>query len=70
MADKIKVTILEDGTIKVDTDAVSGPNHVNAEGFLRPMFTMAGGEISRKLKHAKSHLMGHQHEHDHDHTHL
>lgn len=69
MADKIKITILEDGTIKVETDKISGANHVNAEGFLREMFKMAGGAVSRKLKHAKSHLFGQQHDHDHDHEH-
>jgi len=68
MADKIKVTILEDGTIKVDTDKISGPNHVNAEGFLREMFKLAGGSIARKLKHASQHMFGHGHSHD-DHQH-
>jgi len=68
MPDKIKVTILEDGTIKVDTDKISGPNHVNAEGFIREMFKLAGGSITRKLKHVAQHLLGHGHDH-HDHTH-
>ena len=69
MSDKIKISILEDGTIKVDTDKVSGPNHVNAEGFIRSMFSLAGGSVVRKLKHAAQHILGHAHSHDHDHEH-
>ena len=66
MPDKIKITILEDGTIKVATDKVSGANHVNAEGFLREMFKLAGGSIARKMKHGFDHMLGHGHSHDQD----
>lgn len=69
MADKIKVTILEDGTIKTETDVVSAANHQNAEGFLRTVFSFAGGLFTRKMKHshgAHSHSHGHgEHEHQH-----
>ena len=50
MADKIKITILSDGTIKMETDEVSLPNHVNAEGFLREISRLAGGESEIKFK--------------------
>ncbi len=63
MADKIKIHVLEDGTIKVETDAVSMPNHMNAESFLKNMFTLAGGAITRKLKHGVLHAFGHDHKH-------
>lgn len=64
--DKIQIEILEDGTIKVSTDRVSMPNHVNAEGFLRQMFALTGGEITRRAKHAASHVFGQSHSHSHD----
>lgn len=57
MGDTIKITILEDGTIKTETDAVSMPNHQNAEGFLRDIGRLAGGEVERKNK------LGHTHTH-------
>jgi len=62
MGDTIKIAILDDGTIKVDTDRVSMPNHTNADGFVRDIGRMAGGKVERKHKH------GH-HEHSHEHTH-
>lgn len=57
--DAIKITILEDGTIKTETDKVSMPNHSNAEAFLREMARVAGGEVSRKNKHGHA-----SHSHD------
>lgn len=53
--DKVRITILDDGTIKVDTDKVSMPNHMNAEQFLRNMFTLAGGAVTRTIKHGLAH---------------
>lgn len=58
--DSVKITILEDGTIKTETDRVSQANHSNAEGFLREMARLAGGEVSRKGK------QGHTHAHSHE----
>lgn len=48
--DNIKITILDDGTIKVETDKISGPNHLNAEQFLREMSRLAGGTVEIKSK--------------------
>ncbi len=48
--DSIQVTILPDGSIKMETDKVSGPNHVNAESFLREVIKLAGGNAERKGK--------------------
>lgn len=62
--DDIQIEILEDGTIKVITDPVSGANHANAEQFLRDMAAKAGGETVRRRKGA-----GHAHEHGHTHVH-
>lgn len=58
MADIIKVTVLEDGTIKTETDAVSMPNHQNAEAFLRDVGKLAGGLVERKQKHGHTHTHG------------
>ena len=66
--DAIEIEILEDGTIKITTDPISGPNHVNAEAFLREMARMAGGETTRTRRSDKTHTHGHGHSHD-DHTH-
>ena len=71
MADKIKITILEDGTIKTETDQVSMPNHSNAEGFLREIAKVAGGAVERRHKRGSalhSHDHG-QHFHSHDEQH-
>ncbi len=69
MGDKIKITILEDGTIKVDTDKISMPNHLSAERMLAGTFALLGGEIKRKAKHAIQHAFNKQHDHEHGHDH-
>ena len=64
--DSMRITILEDGTIKTETDRVSAPNHSNAESFLRLMATLTGGKTERRHKrgilgaviHAAQHLTG------------
>ncbi len=68
--DTIRITILEDGTIKTDTDKVSMPNHQNAEQFLRSVSTLAGGKTEIKLKglHLHSALAAHTHD-GHTHSH-
>ena len=66
--DTIKISILDDGTIKVETDAVSAANHVNGEGFLRQMATLAGGKTEIKMKGAHLHNALAQHLHDEHHA--
>lgn len=58
MPDTIKITILEDGTIKTETDKVSMPNHQNAEMFLRDVGKLAGGTVERKNKSGHTHTHG------------
>ena len=48
--DRFTIEILEDGTIKTTTDAVSAANHDNAEQFLRAMAQLAGGETKRERR--------------------
>lgn len=64
--DILKITISEDGLIKTETDAVSGPNHSTAEAFLRTVNMLAGGQTKQTRK------AGHTHTHTHagiTHTH-
>lgn len=69
MADEIKIQILPDGTLKIETDRISGPNHTNAEGLIREMFRLAGGTGRRTLKTGASlHHAHHMHTQD-GHTH-
>lgn len=75
--DIIEIEILPDGTIKTTTDAVSMPNHQNAEGFMRQLATFAGGLVTRTRRigaslHAALHAHasdGHTHEHGEEHHH-
>lgn len=53
MPDQMNITILEDGTIKVETDKISGANHLNAESFLREMSKLAGGQVTTRRKQAQ-----------------
>lgn len=66
-ADALTIEILEDGTIRTTTDAVSGANHANAEQFLAYIATLAGGETIRTKR---GDAQAHQHHHDgHTHSH-
>lgn len=73
MSDNIIITVLEDGTIKTETDKVSMPNHANAEAFLRDIGRLAGGPITRKHRHGLSLAHAHDHHtadgHTHSHSH-
>jgi hypothetical protein len=65
MADRIKIEILEDGTLSIETDSISGKNHMNADEFLKAIEKLSGGErtTKQKEKHA-THTHGnliHQH---------
>ena len=67
----MNITILPDGTIKVETDKISQANHMTAEAFMRNIATAAGGHQERKHKHgiigaahhAIQHRMGFGHKH-------
>ena len=64
--DNIRITVLDDGTIKVDTDSISPSNHLNAENFLKEIFRMSGGKAEIEFKKPVS-LREHGHSHDHGH---
>ena len=63
--DAIKYEILEDGTITIETDAVSGKNHQSADDMLKSLASMMGGDVDVKKKrghvHSHSHAGTHQH---------
>ena len=59
--DTLQITILEDGTIKVLTDQVSGPNHANAEQFLQLIEKLSGGESSRQRRSDVQQSLTHTH---------
>ena len=66
-SDVMNISILDDGTIKIETDKVSAPNHVNAEAFVKEAAKLAGGTTVKKLKHSHGKQGMHEHEHDHEH---
>ena len=61
MADTIKIEILEDGTISITTDGISGQNHVSADQFLNAITKNAGGERNTTKRKDKT-AFHHHHE--------
>ena len=59
MSDQMKIEILEDGTISVSTDKISGTNHVSADEFLKEVAKLAGG--TRTTEKKKNHFHTHEH---------
>lgn len=66
MSDKLLITVLDDGSLKIETDKVSMANHTNAEGLIREMVKAMGGNSERKAKHG--HVL-HTHDGEHYHEH-
>jgi hypothetical protein len=64
-ADEIKITILEDGTIRIETDQVGQANHTSADKLLEQMARLAGGqtETVRKSNTHTHHHHGVAHSH-------
>jgi hypothetical protein len=58
MGDIINITILEDGTIKSETDLISQANHSSADKFFSFLRGLLGGEEKRKAKHGHVHTHG------------
>jgi hypothetical protein len=44
--DNIQYEILEDGTISITTDQISGTNHASADKLLQSLFELVGGEVT------------------------
>lgn len=62
--DTLQIEILPDGTIKTITDAVSAPNHDNAENFLRTINRLCGGIFTRERRKDIAHTHSHTHSHE------
>ena len=61
MADSMDIEILPDGSVKVTTSKISGPNHMNAEALLRDMGKELGGKTTRtRRKEGHTHTHGRQ----------
>jgi hypothetical protein len=56
MADTMKIEILDDGKISVQTDEISQKNHYSADEFLAMIEDLAGGERKTTPK-KRSHSM-------------
>jgi len=65
--DIMKWKILDDGTISIETDAVSGENHLSAEQLIEQLADMVGGD--HKVEHKHGHDLHHAHSHEHGHGH-
>ncbi len=62
MADEIEFKILDDGTISIKTDSISGVNHLSAEQLLEEIETLLGTKRrTTKLKSRQMHNIRQQH---------
>lgn len=48
--DVINFTVLEDGTITVETESISQVNHVSADQLLETVQKLAGGSVNESKK--------------------
>jgi hypothetical protein len=48
--DSMLITVLPDGTLKIESDRISDTNHMSAEAFLRDANKLMGGEVTRRRK--------------------
>jgi len=64
MKNKILCTILESGTVKVETDEIASADHRIAEAALQWIKEQLGGE-SERVNRVHHHEHNHEHHHDH-----
>lgn len=58
MADRIKITVLDDGQIKIETPGISGANHCSADELLGEIERLAGGEReTEKTRRGHAHIV-------------
>lgn len=62
--DRMVFDILDDGTIKVTVDGISGANHSNADALVGAVAKLAGGKTSVRRRSDQ------RHEHTHEHSHV
>ena len=69
--DSMQITILPDGSLKIETDKISQANHCTAEAFLRNIAKAGGATQKQKHKHgmigavihSAQHAIGRAHNH-------
>lgn len=64
---QMKLRILEDGTVRVETSDMGGVSHKSADDFLKEVARLLGGDV--ETKQLQGHRHAHTHDHDHDHHH-
>lgn len=64
---EIRIKVLDDGKISVETDDLSGENHVSADQLMKMFDQMLGMpiEVKKKDKGLHHHHHGHSHQHHH-----
>jgi len=62
---EMKVKILADGTVRIDTGSVGGPEHMAAEKMLQWIAEQLGGQATREQLAQHHHHHNHQHQHQH-----
>lgn len=60
------IRILADGTIRVETSSMAGPQHKAADDFLKELVALMGGSVEVTKVRPMQH---HHDDHDHDHEH-
>jgi len=50
MTDRMRITLLPGGLVKVETDQVTGPNHLSADRLIRGLEHDLGGETQVERK--------------------
>lgn len=50
--DQIRITILENGDLKIETDEISQANHAQADAFLSAIAEKMGGPVTITSHHA------------------
>lgn len=62
--DTMTLTVLEDGTAKLEVDGISGANHVQADKLVAEFSKLLGGEtVIEKRKEGRGRIHTHSHSH-------
>jgi len=66
--DKMTLTILDDGTAKIEVEGISGANHVAADQLVKFFAGLMGGQLTihkapAAHSHTHTHADGHEHQH-------
>ena len=61
MTDRMRITLLPGGLVKIETDQVTGPNHLSADRLIRSLEQDLGGETQVERKR-QGVLLEHDHQ--------